>query len=83
MLAAFNMLPFYPLDGGRITLLILSASLGTRAAVKIACVFSILFSVSVFFLGLYLVQYNIMNVILAVDAFYFIYIFEREINEIF
>lgn len=83
MLAAFNMLPFYPLDGGRITLLILSASLGTRAAVKITCVFSILFSVSVFFLGLYLVQYNIMNVILAVDAFYFIYIFEREINEIF
>ena len=83
MLAAFNMLPFYPLDGGRIAVLILSASLGARAAVRIAFVFSILFSVSVFFLGLYLVQYNIMNIILMIDAFYFLYIFEREINEIF
>ena len=44
--------------------------------------FHIIFSFC-FLLGLYLVQYNIMNVILAVDAFYFIYIFEREINEIF
>ncbi len=83
MLAAFNMLPFYPLDGGRIVLLLLSRVADIRAAVKIAGVFSIIFALSVFFLGLYLVQYNIMNVILVVDAFYFLYIFERELNEIF
>ena len=82
MLAAFNMLPFYPLDGGRLTVLALSGMLGQEAAVKTAGVFSILFAVSVFFLGLYLVQYNIMNVILMIDAFYFLYIFERELNEI-
>ena len=83
MLAAFNMLPFYPLDGGRMAVLLLSKMTGARSAVKIAGVFSIIFAVSVFFLGLYLVQYNIMNVILVVDAFYFLYIFERELNEIF
>lgn len=82
MLAAFNMLPFYPLDGGRIAVLLLSGATGRKTAARIACVFSILFAVSIFFLGLYLVKYNIMNIILTADAFYFIYIFEREINEI-
>lgn len=82
MLAAFNLMPFYPLDGGRAAVLLLSQIIGQRASAAAACVFSVLFAVSVFILGLYLVQYNIMNTILIIDAFYFLYIFEREINEI-
>lgn len=82
MLAAFNLMPFYPLDGGRAAVLLLSQIVGQRVSAAAACVFSVLFAVSVFILGLYLVQYNIMNTILIIDAFYFLYIFEREINEI-
>lgn len=82
MLAAFNLLPFYPLDGGRAAELLLERTVGRKVSIAAACVFSRLFAVSVFILGLYLVQYNIMNTILIIDAFYFLYIFEREINEI-
>ncbi len=81
MLAAFNLLPFFPLDGGRAAVLILSAVTGSYKAMKIGMVFSYIFVVCVFISGIYLVQCNDMNIILSADAIYFLYILEREIYE--
>jgi len=79
MLAAFNLLPFFPLDGGRAAVLLLSSITGYPAALKIGALFSCIFAVCVFISGLYLVQYNDMNIILSADAIYFLYILKGEI----
>ena len=44
-LALFNMLPFYPLDGGRIFVAIISQRVGRKTAIKIASILTILFGV--------------------------------------
>jgi stage IV sporulation protein FB len=72
ILALFNLMPFYPLDGGKIVNLYLSHFLGVKRAYTILKTFSLLFSVFLFFLGLYLVQYNLVNLLvsgLAVNLF--------------
>jgi len=68
VLALFNLMPFYPLDGGKITDLYLAMFLGYGRSQKISRFFSLLFSVFLFLLGIYLIQYNLMNVFLCALA---------------
>ena len=79
MLAAFNLLPFYPLDGGRAAVMLLEVFVGREKALKTGAFFSVIFAVCVFISGLYLVQYKVVNLILSADAIYFLYILRGEI----
>ncbi len=65
VLGLFNLMPFYPLDGGKITKLYLSFFIGFGRAEKVSRFFSGLFSLFLFFLGIYLVQYNGMNLLVS------------------
>ncbi len=64
----FNILPFYPLDGGKVILIYLAFFLGYGVAEKLSNIFSVIFSIFLFFLGVYLVQYNPMNSIICALA---------------
>lgn len=68
ILALFNLMPFYPLDGGKITDLYLAMFLGYGCSQKISRLFSLVFSVFLFLLGIYLIQYSLMNVFLCALA---------------
>ena len=52
VLALYNLMPFYPLDGGKITDLYLAIFLGYGRSQKISRFFSLLFSVFLFLLGI-------------------------------
>lgn len=67
-LAIFNLLPLYPLDGGRLLLLLLSEHWGYGRAFRILYIFSCLFTLFLFFLGIYLVQYHLVNFFLCMLA---------------
>lgn len=68
VLGIFNLMPFYPLDGGKIVKLYLAFFFGYGKAEKLSRFFSLIFSLSLFFLGLYLVQYNVLNIIICALA---------------
>jgi stage IV sporulation protein FB len=68
VLALYNLMPFYPLDGGKITDLYMAAFLGYGRSQKISRIFSLLFSIFLFLLGIYLVQYNVLNLYLPALA---------------
>ena len=68
VLGIFNLMPFYPLDGGKIVGLYLAIFLGYGRSQKISRVFSLIFSFSLFLLGIYLVQYNILNLLISALA---------------
>ena len=60
-LTIFNLLPLYPLDGGKLLLLLLAQVWGYGRSFRILYFFSCIFSLFLFFLGIYLVQYNSVN----------------------
>ena len=68
LLGLFNLMPFYPLDGGKIIDLYLAFFLGYSRSEKISKLFSLLFSLFLFFFGIYLVQYNVFNAFLSLLA---------------
>ena len=68
VLAIYNLMPFYPLDGGKIVDLYLAIFLGYGRSQKISRFFSLLFTVFLFLLGIYLVQYNVLNLFLSALA---------------
>jgi stage IV sporulation protein FB len=74
----FNLLPFYPLDGGKVTRLYMAFFLGYGRAIRISRIISVLFCILLFFLGIYLVQYNEFNVILCGLALNLLIITKRE-----
>ncbi len=61
-------MPFYPLDGGKITDLYMAVFFGYGRSQKISRFFSLIFSVFLFLLGIYLVQYNVWNLFLSALA---------------
>ncbi len=72
VLALFNLMPFYPLDGGKLTGVCIARLAGYSRAYCISKTFSVIFTLSLFILGLYLVQYNVVNLLicaLAVNLF--------------
>lgn len=68
VLGLFNLMPFYPLDGGKIVRLYLAFFCGYGKAEKISRIFSLLFSLFLFLLGIYLVQYNVLNLMICALA---------------
>lgn len=68
VLALYNLMPFYPLDGGKITDLYMAVFLGYGRSQRISRFFSLLFAVFLFLLGIYLVQYNVLNLFLSALA---------------
>jgi len=68
ILGIFNLMPFYPLDGGKIIGLYLTYFFGYGKADRFSEIFSKIFSVFLFFLGVYLVQYNLMNLLICALA---------------
>lgn len=68
VLGAFNLIPITPLDGGKIIRLYLAYFFGYGKAIKIALVFSKIFSIILFIFGIYLLQYDILNGIICFVA---------------
>jgi Zn-dependent proteases len=68
VLGLFNLMPFYPLDGGKIIFLYLAFFLGYSRSEKISRFFSRFFSLFLFLFGIYLVQYNVFNIFLCLLA---------------
>ncbi len=65
IIGLFNLLPFYPLDGGKITRLYMAFFWGYGRAIKISRFFSILFCIFLTLLGAFLVQYNGMCILIC------------------
>lgn len=68
ILAIFNLMPFYPLDGGKIIGIYLTYFFGYRTTYQISKTFSFLFSVFLFLLGIYLLQYSVINLLISALA---------------
>jgi Zn-dependent protease len=64
MLAGFNLLPAFPMDGGRILRSVLAAWLGYRKATKIAVIFGHLFALAFAYFGI--VRFNLILILIAV-----------------
>ncbi len=67
-LGIFNLLPVAPLDGGKIIRLYLTYFWGYGKSIKIALFFSKLFSLFLFITGIYLIQYDILNMVICFVA---------------
>ena len=68
LLALFNLLPVYPLDGGNLIETLLTKVFNRVASIRLSQVFSTLFSVLLFIFGIYMVQYNLLNLLICLLA---------------
>jgi Zn-dependent protease/CBS domain-containing protein len=68
VLAAFNMLPAFPMDGGRILRAILARTMGYRKGTHVAVIFGHIFALAFAYFGI--VKFNVILIVIAV----FIYI---------
>lgn len=68
VLVIFNLIPIAPLDGGKIIRLYLTYFIGYGKAIKITLFFSEIFAFFLFFTGIYLVQYDILNITICFVA---------------
>ncbi len=67
-LALFNLLPFYPLDGGRVVNIYLLHFLNAERAERISGIISVIFLITLFIFGIYLIQYNLINMLIPALA---------------
>lgn len=67
ILAGFNLLPAFPMDGGRILRAALAVKFGMRKATRIAVNFGHIFALAFAYFGL--VQFNLILIIIAVFIF--------------
>lgn len=68
VLAIFNLLPLYPLDGGKLISIYLTEFFNPKISYLITKILSMLFIIILFLLGLYLVQYSLVNLIICALA---------------
>lgn len=68
VLVVFNLIPIAPLDGGKIVRLYLTYFIGYGKAIKVTLGFSEIFAFFLFLAGIYLVQYDILNITICFAA---------------
>jgi stage IV sporulation protein FB len=73
MLAGFNLLPAFPLDGGRILRAILSRELGIKRATRITTIGGFVLALFLVMTGVYAIYYGIFNPTLFVMAGFLAY----------
>ncbi|MBM7583071.1 stage IV sporulation protein FB [Caldicoprobacter guelmensis] len=73
MLAGFNLLPAFPLDGGRVLRALLSRELGIKRATRITTIGGFALSLFLVMTGLYAIYYGIFNPSLFVVAVFLAY----------
>ena len=82
-LALFNLMPCFPLDGGKVVMVYLSYYFGEEIGRRAMLIFSSLLSALIFFLGLYLMKYNPLNGLISMLAFNLFLGCRRESSNIF
>lgn len=65
VLGLYNLLPFYPLDGGKMVFVYLKYFMDEDIALRLILGFAKVFLIFNFFLGIYLVQYNLLNCLIS------------------
>lgn len=68
ILALFNLMPVLPLDGGKILELYVSIFVGLYRANQMMQIFSTGMTVLLFIFGLYMLQYNLLNLLICLLA---------------
>jgi len=80
LMAAINLIPAYPLDGGRIMESILAHFSGNSSAVKITAMSGTLIGSVMFIFGIFMFMFYTDNLILPVLGIFLIYNSDREVK---
>ena len=82
LMAIVNLMPAYPLDGGRILEVVLTYFFGRLASVKAVAVTGILIGSAMFVFGLNLFMFYTDNLILPVMGIFLIYSSDKELTSV-